>query len=296
MYERKLTSKALSLLDESDQSRIDYIMRPKWVSYPLADELFRRIDGVSKQNRLEGSRIRNLIIHGDPGNGKSFLVQTYRKVAIQRSLEEEKDLPIEDRTVPVVVADFPVVPDERRMYSQILKAANIPHSTKAPAQHLANQIVSIFREIRVQLLILDEFHNSLMGPTKQQRRALVSLKNLSNELRLPIVLLGTTEARTALFVDAQFRTRFTEFGLPLWDKGAEIHRFLRNYERTLPLRGAASLTTVPVKSSVIARSKSLIGMMTLVVQLAAVEAIRSGSETITPYIVDSIKEGDLFVG
>ncbi|MDQ8205904.1 TniB family NTP-binding protein [Coraliomargarita sp. SDUM461003] len=288
----KLIPSALEMLKASKAERIAYIARPKWISYRVADEAFAKMRSLVEQDRSEGSRIKNLILYGDAANGKSFLLRTFKRVLINENIEAEKDLSEGEKTVPVVMADFPVVPDERRMYSQILKAAHIPHSTKDTPQNLLNQIVSIFHDIEVKLLILDEFHNLLTGPSRQQRRALVALKNLSNELRLPIVLSGTVEAKIAIHVDPQFVTRFDGMPLTRWTDGKRIGSFLRNYEKVIPLHGGANLTDVVVKSRIVARSRGLIGQMTSLVQAAAIESINNGNETITPELIDSIPEND----
>lgn len=56
-------------------------------------------------------------------------------------------------------------------------------------------------------MIIDEVHHLLAGSVREQRQLLNQLKFISNELRMPIVALGTSEALYAMQTDPQ-RTLF----------------------------------------------------------------------------------------
>ena len=52
-------------------------------------------------------------------------------------------------------------------------------------------------------MIVDEVHHLLAGSVREQRQSLNQLKFLSNELRMPVVALGTSEALYAMQADPQ---------------------------------------------------------------------------------------------
>lgn len=59
---------------------------------------------------------------------------------------------------------------------------------------LERTALRFLKVIKPRLLAIDEVHNLLSGTARQQRRSLNLLKFLANELRLPIVGLGTEDA------------------------------------------------------------------------------------------------------
>ena len=44
-------------------------------------------------------------------------------------------------------------------------------------------------------MIVDEVHHLLAGSVREQRQSLNQLKFLSNELRMPVVALGTSQTK-----------------------------------------------------------------------------------------------------
>ena len=72
------------------------------------------------------------------------------------------------------------------------------------------------------------------------------IRQLANELRIPIVCLGTREGREALLSDPQLARRFEGFELPRWQRGEEFHGLLNTLLRTLPLQKPVSYTHLDV--------------------------------------------------
>lgn len=83
----------------------------------------------------------------------------------------------------------------------------------------------------------------MSGSRDQQRRFLNLLRWLGNELQIPLVAVGTSEALRAIQSDDQLANRFTPFSLPPWRMDAEYLRLLNTLEAMLPLRELVGLVT-----------------------------------------------------
>jgi hypothetical protein len=95
------------------------------------------------------------------------------------------------------------------------------------------------RQLEVRMLIIDEIHSMLAGTFREQRIILNSLRFLANDLRIPLVCLGTQEAKQALMTDQQLADRFDAFELPAWRDDGALAQLLSSYRSLLALREAS---------------------------------------------------------
>ena len=98
----------------------------------------------------------------------------------------------------------------------------------------ASQAAAIGHELP-RMMIVDEVHHLLAGTVREQRQSLNQLKFLSNELRMPVVALGTSEALYAMQADPQIASRFEPFALPRWRESTGLREFVVGFGRLLPL-------------------------------------------------------------
>ena len=91
------------------------------------------------------------------------------------------------------------------------------------------------------MMIVDEVHHLLAGTVREQQQSLNQLKFLSNELRMPVIALDTSEALYAMQADPQIASLFEPFALPRWRKSAGLREFVVNLGR---LTSAASALAV----------------------------------------------------
>ena len=76
--------------------------------------------------------------------------------------------------------------------------------------------------LNVDMLIIDEIHNILSGSIAKQKQVLNAIKNLSNHLKIPIVLSGTKDALRAVSTDTQISSRFRPIYLKKWKMDKEF--------------------------------------------------------------------------
>jgi len=131
------------------------------------------------------------------------------------------------------------------------------------------------------MLIIDEIHNILSGSIAKQKQVLNAIKNLSNHLKIPIVLSGTKDALRAVSTDTQISSRFRPIYLKKWRMDKEFVSLLATFLKTLPLKKESTILTVNTSMEILEISDGNIGDIVGLLKKAAIYAIKSESERIT---------------
>ena len=266
----------------TDQDRILRIRTDRWIAYARAQAALAAIeDLLSFPKRL---RMPNLVIVGPTNNGKTMIVERFRRA---HPPIEANDATDGIAVVPVLKVQMPAGADESRFFGAILHALGLvgmPSERRVLARQ--DTALRLMQTTQVRVLVLDELHNVLSGTRDQQRRMLNLIRWLGNELQIPIVAVGTAEALRALQSDDQLANRFEPFPLPPWRAGDEYSRLLSTLQAILPLRVPSELTQPLVAARILAASEGILGEILTLVSRAAILAIRSGTESITAAIID----------
>jgi Bacterial TniB protein len=130
------------------------------------------------------------------------------------------------------------------------------------------------------MIMIDEVHSLLAGTYRQQRVLLNTLRYLANELQISLVCAGTAEAKRALLTDQQLADRFEAMELPAWQNDANLTRLLVSFQAILPLQKPSELTRAEVRQEILRRTHGVTVRIVRLVEFLAVEAIRSGKESI----------------
>lgn len=133
-------------------------------------------------------------------------------------------------------------------------------------------------------------HNLLAGSARAQRRALNLLKFLANQLRIPIVCLGTDEALRAVQSDPQVASRFEPLHLPRWHEDEAFRSLLAALETTLPLRKPSTLVQKTLVKRILTQSGGITGNVVRLLTRAAVHAILTGQERIDASLLDAARQ------
>src|SRR5450631_114551 len=137
---------------------------------------------------------------------------------------------------------------------------------------------------------IEEVHHLLAGSHREQRRALNLLKFLTNELKIVIVAVGTSDAFHALQTDVQVASRFEPLLIPRWTETDAFRAFVVAYGKLLPLRKASPYGEPEMIRVLIKRSDGITGRVTWLLGCAAEIAIQDGSEFIDAAIVERVSE------
>jgi len=172
------------------------------------------------------------------------------------------------------------VRDARSVYGRIMEALGSPARISHRLSDRELLVQRLLRDADCRLLILDEVQDIVLGSEREQLRALEGIKLLMNELRMPILALGTDQADKGFRSDGHLAARFTAYHLPGWSADTTLADFLVTYERFLPLKKPSNLGS-PDKVKALAKIGGVIGRIVARVQNAAMAAIVDGTECIT---------------
>ncbi len=269
------------VLKMSKEDRIDFLKEPRWLSYPSATNVLNELHLLMEMPKRP--RMRNLLLVGDPNNGKTTIIRYFLKKHGEGYIDEEEMDPIK----PVVVTEAPPAADERGLYVAILSRFFTPFRERDPIIKLRMQAIHMLRYCKTRILIIDEFHSLLTGTSLKQREVMNAIKHLCNEVNIPIVGVGTRQAVQALHSDPQHASRFDVMTLPLWSLDLDFHRLLVSFEMVLPLKKPSTLHQPKLAAMIHAKTRGNIGYVSRILSEAATTAIQSGTEQIT---VSSLKD------
>ncbi|WP_183353949.1 TniB family NTP-binding protein [Geomonas silvestris] len=259
--------------------RIAFLDQPRWIGYKHAKQITDTLLGLMlKPTR---PRMPNLLIVGDPNNGKTTIVRRFRETCGNGYVNDDSE-PVK----PVILAEAPPSADEKSLYISILERFFTPYRATDPVYKLRYQVIHLLRLCHTKILIIDEFHSLLTGTAVKQREVMNALKLLCNELGIPIVGVGTREAVRVLHSDPQHASRFDVVSLPLWSLDADFQRLLAGFETVLPLRRPSKLSDPNLATLLHAICEGNIGNLHRLLVECSVEAIRTGKEQIDKSIVE----------
>jgi hypothetical protein len=138
----------------------------------------------------------------------------------------------------------------------------------------------LLREVNVKVLIIDELHNIFGAKENVRRQFLNLIRFLGNELRIPIVGVGTRDAYLAIRSDPQLENRFEPMPLPVWEEGEDLLKLLSSFCSMMPLKSQSNIATEEMSKYVLSRIDRTIGEIAKLLTAATLVAIESGEEAI----------------
>ena len=252
--------------------RIHRIRADRWISYPRAEAALARLETLMSFPKR--ARMPNLLLVGDSGMGKTMIIEKFA-----RDHPASFDETTGRLHMPVVAVQMVSGPDESRFYRRILAAIGAPEPPRATLGVLESLALRLLTELRPGLLVIDEIHSLQAGTIREQARFLDMLRFLGNELRVPLVCVGTAQARNALRTDDQLVRRFDAFALPPWRDGEDFTGLMSTLTRSLPLRRESQIDEKAVARIIRVTGGITSGIFSIISQLA-IAAIESGEERI----------------
>lgn len=277
---RKLSSRASELLLESDEIRIKHIKKEIFILYPRAIEILAEMEDLLVHPKV--NRMPNLLIVGRSDNGKTEILQEFRK---RHPAEDRRDMDVV--FAPVIYVQSPPGATEHLFLNSILTMLGVQSRQNETMDRKLVQLIEILRRVQNRILMVDEVNALLAGSVTKQRFFLSMLKYLSNELQISIVAAGTADAQQAVRSDAQILSRFPSRILPRWQQGDDFRKLLYSFEYALPLKIPSELHKGELISVLYGLSEGVIGRLSKIIRSGAEHAIQTKVEKITLDVIYS---------
>lgn len=260
-------------LELSEEERIYHIQEEKWLGYPLAKDVLSKLENLLNYPRK--SRMPGLLVIGETNNGKTSILKRFAS-----NYKAFKDNEKYGATqIKVIYVQAPG-PDVGHLYTNILAQFAVPYKNTEKTPKKEQMIKHYFNKCGAKMLIIDEIHNILSGPISKQKQFMNTLKNLSNELQMVIVLAGIKDALHATNTDTQINNRFKPIFLPKWQIDRDYLSLLAGIEKTFPLKKPSNLVSKQIALKIHDLSEGYIGEMFDLLVVAAEYAISNKTEKI----------------
>jgi type II secretory pathway predicted ATPase ExeA len=270
------------------EERIRRVRADRWVDYPLAREALRRLeDLITFPPR---ARMPNLLIVGASGMGKTMIVEKFARDHASY-YDAENGL----KRMPVVTVRMVSGPDEARFYRRLLAAIGAPEPPRPTLGLLESVALRLLSEMKPGMLVIDEVHSLQAGTVREQARFLNMLRFLSNELRIPLVCVGTQAARNALRADDQLVRRFEAFALPPWRNDDDFAGLIGGLLRSLPLRRESDFADA-ARQRLVEATGGVTALIFATITRLAVAAIVNGEERIDGAAIDGKRAAAALIG
>jgi hypothetical protein len=254
-----------------DEERLRHVRADRWIGYPRATQALDRLETLLGWPAKQ--RMPNLLLIGPTNNGKSMIIEKFGRTHPPVSQPDREEM-------PVLAVQMPSEPSVGRFYTALLAAAGAPLRPRQRVPEQEQLALSLLREVGVRVLVIDELHNVLAGRGDARREFLNLLRFLGNQLRIPLVGVGTQDAYLAIRSDDQLEKRFQPFTLPRWQPDEDACSLLASFAAAFPLRRPSPIATTEMAGYLLTRSEGTIGELAQLLTDAAIAAIESGEEAI----------------
>jgi len=277
------TKSVVQLWDK--QITLKYIEDPLWIQYPKASKLLNIMHEY--MNNPTKIRMQSLLIIGDPNMGKSEVIQKFVDMnPIDIYVDNEGLKRIRQ---PVILTLANPSTSVKNLYTSILHSFHTSFSPSSSTIKLEYQVYALMREHQVKVLIIDELHNILETTITKQRIVMNAIKNISNELKIPIIGVGINTVARVLMTDPQHASRFHTVELTKWKLDANFAGLLKAFEKALPLAKPSFLSKQKKATLLYNISKGNLGNLHTLLKICTKYAIEQDIHEITMEIIEKHK-------
>ena len=252
--------------------RVHWIKQDRWINYVRAERILDRLaELLSYPTR---ARMPSLLLFAEPAMGKTHILEKFLRD--HRSGSEFG----RSARVPIACVQMPPYPHERDFYQEVLTALGTVVPDGMSVVTLRHRVRVLARQLQLRMLVIDEIHGMLQGTFREQRIFLSALRFLANDLRIPLVCLGTNDAKQALMTDQQLADRFEAYDLPAWTDDAAFAQLLKSFGALLPLHKRSELWEPKMRKRILSLTDGVMGRVCRLLENAATLAIKTGTECI----------------
>lgn len=172
-----------------------------------------------------------------------------------------------------------------RAFDQVLGTNHVEEIPKHPPPNLAlGKVASLAATHCLGVLVIDEIQNISIKRSGGREEVLNWVQELVNELRLPVILMGTPKACSLFGLQIRHARRAGTAGSDFWaplELGSEFDLLLGQLWDALVLQEAGPLTE-EMRGTVHECTQGIKGFMADMLLVTQLHALRTDQETITP--------------
>lgn len=274
-----LDPKTQAWLELPDLERANRMLIDRFITHERLQPIMDHIDFL--RFSPPKSRASGLVVSGLPGSGKTMIARAIERRYPPIAAEGSKAA-----SLPVLTIEMTGAREARALYDRILTELGVPDPKRYVGSDRERMVLKLCRAANLRLLVVDEIQDILTSTARQQRIALDTIKFLMNQLSMPVLALGTAQAPDAMQVDEHLNARFTYRSLPVWKQDVYLVNFLDALERVLPLKQPSQLSSLPITTALLRLSDGVLDPMMRLITYAAAHAVESGTEQITPQLLE----------
>lgn len=279
--------------------RLDQLIRHGLASRnPLAGGHFRllqqdyaEVQRSGKPKKLVFSKLRPICsfsLIGVSGMGKSTTIEAVLAAYPQYILHKELDL----HQLVWLKVECPKDGSVKELALNILRAFDAvlgtTHAPRVSRSVTLDMLMSLVKQLArahcLGVLVLDELQNVSVRKSGGREELLNWFQELVNELKLPLVVLGTFKARAVLQLDARHSRRAGVMGGATWrplDRGAEFDLLIETLWSYQWLREPGELTD-QFKDTVYGETQGVVAFIVDMFLVCQLHALSHAKETLTP--------------
>jgi hypothetical protein len=137
-----------------DDERLRHVRADRWIGYSRATAALERLETLYGWPGKQ--RMPNLLLIGPTNNGKSMIIEKFRRAHPPISHPDREQ-------IPVLAVQMPSEPSVTRFYVALQAALGAPMRPRQRLAELEQATLGLLRAVGVRVLIIDELHNVLAG-------------------------------------------------------------------------------------------------------------------------------------
>jgi type II secretory pathway predicted ATPase ExeA len=251
-----------------------------YISYPRLEVVIKKIEHCHRHSKLSAEP-ECLLITGETGAGKTTLYKRYQQRFPRRVTED-------GTVVPVLSVSIPVPATVKSMVTTLLVALGDPFAEKGTVVNQTLRLKRLLVDCGVELTILDDFQHFIdRDSSKVLQNVSDWLKDLLNETKIPVVLIGMPSSEQILEENKQLKRRFAAraslapFGWDTPGEQLEFRKFLKVLDGRLPLLERSHLADTETAYLIYCATGGTVASVMKLVRRATSLALEQGCEKLT---------------
>src|SRR5467141_2608762 len=139
---------ARAVLNQSEAERTAWLRTERWIGYPRAHQALTILEDLLSLPVRH--RMPNLLIVGPTNNGKTMIVEKFRRDHHPTIASDGAN-----EVMPDIVVQMPSEPDLQRVYATILREVSAPVRPREPLAKVEDFTLRLLQQIGLRMLVID---------------------------------------------------------------------------------------------------------------------------------------------